>query len=196
MEQIKQKIGDVQGRYFVDSAPVLEKAWASKAGLGWRGKNGNLITPKVGSFYFIAELIVDLELEHDGPIKDYCGTCNKCMEACPTDALNVPYVVDGSKCISYLTIELKEELIPSEFHKKMDNWAFGCDVCQDVCPWNRFSKPTTIQEFSLNTSLINLNAKEWQEMKEEQFSILAKNSPIKRTKLKGMKRNLNFTKQI
>lgn len=191
MEQIKLEIGDVNGRYFVDSAPVLEKAWASKAGLGWRGKNGNLITPKVGSFYFIAELIVDLELEYDGPIKDYCGTCNKCMEACPTDALNTPYVVDGSKCISYLTIELKDELIPGKFHEKMDNWAFGCDICQDVCPWNRFSTPSAIKAFNINKDLINLSRQEWKALEEETFLVLAKNSPIKRTKLKGMKRNLS-----
>lgn len=187
---IQEEIGEVNGRTFVDSAPVMDKAWAKKSGLGWIGKNGNLIHPKNGSFFFIAELILDLELEVDGPIKDYCGTCNKCIEACPTDALNTPYIVDGSKCISYLTIELKDELIPSEFHKKMDDWAFGCDVCQDVCPWNRFSKPTTLIEFKLNESLINLSAKEWHELDEQQFSVLAKNSPIKRTKLKGMKRNI------
>jgi epoxyqueuosine reductase len=196
MERIKTQIGEVNGRYFVDSAPVLEKAWASKSGLGWRGKNGNLITPKVGSFYFIAELIVDLELEADGPIKDYCGTCNKCMEACPTDALNTPYVVDGSKCISYLTIELKDELIPSEFHKKMDNWVFGCDICQDVCPWNRFKKKTSNIEFTLMSSLINLTSKEWEKLTDEQFNSITKNSPIKRAKLNGMKRNINFLKKL
>lgn len=193
---IREKIGDVDGRYFVDSAPVLEKAWARKSGLGWQGKNGNLITPKVGSFYFIAELIVDLELIDDGPIKDYCGTCTKCIDACPTDALETPYIVDGSKCISYLTIELKDEFIPNEFNKKMENWAFGCDICQDVCPWNRFAQATNIAAFNLKENLINLSSEEWQTLETQQFSVLAQHSPIKRTKLKGMKRNLSAISQI
>lgn len=190
--RIKDEIGDVYGRSFVDSAPVMDKVWAKKSGLGWIGKNGNLIHPKNGSFFFIAELILDLDLKPDGPIKDYCGTCTKCMDACPTGALDTAYSVDGSKCISYLTIELKDELIPKEFENKLDSWAFGCDICQDVCPWNRFSKPTQLDEFKLNTDLINLSEVDWMELKEEQFKTLAKNSPLKRTKLKGMKRNISF----
>lgn len=192
INRINEEIGEVAGRSFVDSAPVMDKVWAKKSGLGWIGKNGNLIHPKNGSFFFVAELILDLELDYDGPIKDYCGTCTRCMDACPTDALSTPYVVDGSKCISYLTIELKDELTPSEFKGKMDNWAFGCDVCQDVCPWNRFSKPHEIAEFSLNQDLINLSASDWENLEQEQFTILAKHSPIKRTKLVGMKRNVRF----
>lgn len=192
LERIRVEIGDVSGRTFVDSAPVMDKVWARKSGLGWMGKNGNLIHPKEGSFFFIAELILDLELVPDGPIKDYCGSCTKCIDACPTDALNQPYVVDGSKCISYLTIELKDELIPAEFSSKMQNWAFGCDICQDVCPWNRFSKPNQEDAFTINHDLLNLSSLEWENLTEEQFQTLAKNSPIKRTKLKGMKRNIAF----
>ena len=190
LDQIKLQIGEVHGRVFVDSAPVMDKAWAKKAGLGWIGKNGNLINPKNGSFFFIAELIIDLDLEVDSAIKDYCGTCTKCIDACPTDALSTPYIVNGSKCISYLTIELKDEIIPSGFEQKMNNWAFGCDICQDVCPWNRFSKPHSEEEFTLNKNLINLSKSDWLDMEKHTFSILAKNSPIKRTKLKGMKRNI------
>lgn len=190
LDQIKLQIGEVHGRVFVDSAPVMDKVWAKKAGLGWIGKNGNLINPKNGSFFFIAELIIDLDLEVDSAIKDYCGTCTKCIDACPTDALNTPYIVNGSKCISYLTIELKDEIIPSGFEQKMNNWAFGCDICQDVCPWNRFSKPHSEEEFTLNKNLINLSKSDWLDMEKHTFSILAKNSPIKRTKLKGMKRNI------
>lgn len=192
MEEIETQIGAVGGRVFVDSAPVMDKAWAKKAGLGWLGKNGNLIHPKKGSFFFIAELIIDLELETDGPMKDYCGTCTRCMDACPTDALNQAYVVDGSKCISYLTIELKDELIPTEFAGKMDNWAFGCDVCQDVCPWNRFSLAHQIPEFQAKQDLLGLSQADWKDLTTEQFATLAKNSPLKRTKLKGMQRNVKF----
>jgi epoxyqueuosine reductase len=190
LEKIQEEIGEVNGRSFVDSAPVMDKVWAKKSGLGWVGKNGNLIHPKNGSFFFIAELILDLELEADGPIKDYCGTCTRCMDACPTGALDTAYIVDGSKCISYLTIELKDEIIPKEFENKLNSWAFGCDICQDVCPWNRFSKPNHMEEFKLNAELINLSLADWQELEEEKFKILAKNSPIKRSKLKGMKRNV------
>ena len=193
MERIGEEIGEVGGRVFVDSAPVMDKSWARKSGLGWIGKNGNLIHPKNGSFFFIAELIIDLELEPDGPIKDYCGTCTRCVDAYPTDALHTPYIVDGSKCISYLTIELKDELIPQDFAGKMNGWAFGCDICQDVCPWNRFSKPTKESAFSPNELLLSLRAADWENLEEEQFKILTKNSPIKRTKLKGMKRNVLFT---
>lgn len=190
---IKEKIGNVNGRAFVDSAPVLEKAWAAKSGLGWIGKNANLISKQNGSFYFLAELIIDVELEYDGPIKDYCGTCTKCIDACPTEAIVEPYVVDGSKCISYLTIELKEN-IPTEFKGKMANWTFGCDVCQDVCPWNSFSKPHHEPLFNSTNGLLDLTENEWHEMTEETFKVVFKNSAVKRTKYKGLKRNLIFLK--
>ncbi len=190
---LEEKIGKINGRVFTDSAPVLDKAWAKKSGLGWIGKNSNLINKDQGSFFFIAELIVDLELEYDGPIADYCGTCTKCIDACPTEAIIAPYIVDGSKCISYLTIELKEA-IPSEFKNKMDNWAFGCDVCQDVCPWNRFSKPHSESLFKNKNGLLDYSANEWQEMTEEVFNSVFKNSAVKRTKFKGLKRNLEFIK--
>ncbi|MGZ3919173.1 MAG: tRNA epoxyqueuosine(34) reductase QueG [Bacteroidia bacterium] len=189
---LKEKIGDINGRAFVDSAPVLDKAWAAKSGLGWIGKNSNLINKKNGSFFFIAELIVDLKLEYDGPIKDYCGTCTRCIDACPTNAIVEPYVVDGSKCISYLTIELKNE-IPLEFSNKMDGWVFGCDVCQDVCPWNSFSK-THEQPLFSNEPLLNLSEAQWHDMTEETFNIIFKHSAVKRTKYKGLKRNLKFIK--
>jgi epoxyqueuosine reductase len=192
---IRQKIGDVNGRAFVDSAPVLDKSWAKKSGLGWIGKNSNLITKQQGSFFFIAELIIDLELEYDGPMKDYCGTCTKCIDACPTGAIVEPYVVDGSKCISYLTIELKEN-IPSEFKDKMDNWAFGCDVCQDVCPWNSFSQPHNEPLFNNDQGLLNYSEAEWHDMTEETFRVVFKNSAVKRTKFKGLKRNLEFIKPV
>lgn len=188
---IQQEIGEVNGRAFVDSAPVMDKAWAKRSGLGWVGKNTNLISPKSGSYFFIGELICDLELEHDGPIKDYCGTCTKCLDACPTDALYAPYKIDGSKCISYLTIELKES-IPQEFQSKMDNWAFGCDICQEVCPWNRFSKPTTIEEFQPGSELKKITDPEMKEITKEVFSDLFKGSAVKRTKFEGFKRNILF----
>lgn len=194
LDFIQQEIGEVAGRAFVDSAPVMDKAWAAKSGLGWIGKNSNLIHPKNGSFFFIAELILDLDLDADGPMKDYCGTCTACIDACPTEAIVQPYVVDGSKCISYLTIELKDAIIPGEFKNQMDNWMFGCDVCQDVCPWNRFSKPTTEARFSPNENLLNLNKTDWQDLTQEVFSQLFKNSAVKRTKFSGLKRNINFLK--
>mgnify|MGYP000930049120 FL=1 len=187
---IHDEIGEVGGRMFVDSAPVMDKAWAKKSGLGWIGKNTNLIHPKQGSFFFIAELIIDLELEEDGPIKDYCGRCTKCIDSCPTDAIIEPYVVDGSKCISYLTIELKDALIPQEFHSKMDNWMFGCDVCQDVCPWNRFSKAHQEPAFLPHENLLGMNTVDWKDLTEEVFKELFKNSAIKRTKYSGLKRNI------
>ena len=190
---LKETIGDINGRIFVDSAPVLDKAWAKKSGLGWIGKNANLINKQQGSFFFIAELIIDVELEYDGPIKDYCGTCTKCIDACPTEAIVAPYIVDGSKCISYLTIELKEA-IPSEFKHKMDNWAFGCDVCQDVCPWNSFSQTHTEPQLKNTNSLIDFTKDEWYELSEELFNTVFKHSAIKRTKYKGLKRNLEFLK--
>jgi epoxyqueuosine reductase len=190
---IKQKIGNINGRAFVDSAPVMEKVWAEKSGLGWVGKNSNLITKQHGSFFFIAELIIDVELEYDAAIKDYCGTCTRCIDACPTDAISQPYVVDGSKCISYLTIELKEE-IPELFKGKMDNWVFGCDVCQDVCPWNRFSTPSSEPLFTNHNNLLNFTELEWHELTEDTFNVLFKHSAVKRTKYKGLKRNLKFIK--
>lgn len=192
MQFIETEIGEVSGRVFVDSAPVMDKAWAKKSGLGWIGKNSNLIHPKSGSFFFIAELIIDLELEADGPIKDYCGTCTKCIDACPTDAIIEPYVVDGSKCISYLTIELKDALLPTEFKGKMDNWAFGCDICQDVCPWNRFSLLHNESRFNPSQNLLQLSKSDWQDLSEEVFSELFKLSAIKRTKFDGLKRNIAF----
>lgn len=189
---IQTEIGEVDGRVFVDSAPVMDKAWAKKSGLGWIGKNSNLINPKEGSFFFIAELILDLELEPDGPIKDYCGTCTKCIDACPTDALATPYVVDGSKCISYLTIELKDELLPTEFKDKMDNWMFGCDICQDVCPWNRFSKPHNEKAFTPHEKLLHMNKSDWEDLSEEVFREVFRKSAVKRTKFSGLKRNIDF----
>lgn len=195
LHTLKEKIGDVNGRAFVDSAPVLDKAWAKKSGLGWIGKNANLINKQQGSFFFIAELIIDLELVYDGPINDYCGTCTRCIDACPTEAIVEPFVVDGSKCISYLTIELKDA-IPNEFKDKMDNWAFGCDVCQDVCPWNRFSTPHNETQFINQTGLLNWNANEWHELTEETFQMIFRKSAVKRTKYKGLKRNLEFIKPI
>lgn len=193
LNTLKEQIGDVNGRAFVDSAPVLDKAWAKKAGLGWIGKNANLINKQQGSFFFIAELIIDLDLEHDGPMADYCGTCTRCIDACPTQAIVEPFVVDGSKCISYFTIELKEA-IPEDFKNKFDNWAFGCDVCQDVCPWNRFSVPHQEPQFINQTGLLNYSTQEWNEITEEVFSKVFKHSAVKRTKYKGLKRNLEFLK--
>ena len=192
LERIRTEIGDVDGRVFVDSAPVMDKVWAKKSGLGWVGKHSNLIHPKKGSFFFIAELIIDLELEADGPIKDYCGTCTRCIDACPTGAIVEPYVVDGSKCISYLTIELKDEVIPSEFTGKMNDWIFGCDICQDVCPWNRFSSPHTEPLFSPNSLLLHYTKTDWKDLTDELFSNLFKNSAVKRTKKEGLMRNINF----
>jgi len=191
-QYIQDEIGEVGGRVFVDSAPVMDKAWAKKSGLGWMGKNANIIHPKKGSFFFIAELILDLELEPDGPIKDYCGTCTKCIDACPTEAIVQPYVVDGSKCISYLTIELKDAIIPSEFKPQMKDWMFGCDICQDVCPWNRFSTPTKEARFSPHENLLNMNKADWQDLTEEIFRDLFKNSAVKRTKFSGLTRNIGF----
>jgi len=190
---IQEKIGAVSGRAFVDSAPVLDKAWAAKSGLGWIGKNSNLLTQKVGSFYFIAELIIDLELDYDNPVTDHCGTCTACIDACPTEAIVSPYVVDGSKCISYFTIELKEA-IPQEMKGKFDDWMFGCDVCQDVCPWNRFSKPHNEPLFNPNPHLLSMSKKDWIEMTEETFKVVFKNSAVKRTKYQGLKRNIGFLK--
>ena len=188
---IQTEIGEVNGRVFVDSAPVLDKAWASKSGLGWIGKNSNLITKQVGSFYFIAELIIDLELEYDLPTTDHCGSCTACIDACPTQAIVQPYVVDGSKCISYFTIELKEN-IPAEMNGKFDDWMFGCDICQDVCPWNKFSKSHKEPLFDPNPKILSFSKKDWQEITEDVFKKIFKNSAVKRTKLDGLKRNVDF----
>lgn len=190
---IQTEIGEVSGRAFVDSAPVLDKAWAAKSGLGWMGKNTNLITQKVGSFYFIAELIVDLELDYDAPTTDHCGSCTACIDACPTEAIVAPYVVDGSKCISYFTIELKEN-IPTEMKGKFDDWVFGCDVCQDVCPWNRFSKPHSEPLFQANPELLSFTKKDWEEITEDVFKKVFNKSAVTRTKLEGLKRNVSFLK--
>ncbi|MCG9791512.1 tRNA epoxyqueuosine(34) reductase QueG [Flavobacterium algicola] len=190
---IQSQIGNINGRAFVDSAPVLDRAWAAKSGLGWVGKSGNLITQKVGSFYFIAELIIDLELDYDYATSDHCGSCTACLDACPTQAIVAPYVVDGSKCISYFTIELKDS-IPIEMKGKFDDWAFGCDICQDVCPWNRFSKAHNEPLFDPNPKLLSMKKKEWEEITEETFNVIFKNSPIKRAKFNGLKRNITFLK--
>ena len=191
MQLIHTEIGEVNGRVFVDSAPVMDKAWAAKSGLGWIGKNTNLISKKIGSFFFIAELIIDLELDYDSPTTDHCGSCTACIDACPTEALHQPYQIDGSKCISYLTIELKDN-IPTEFKGKMDNWAFGCDVCQTVCPWNRFASPHNEPAFEPHEDLLGLTNREWQEMTSEVFTTLFKNSAVKRTQFEGLKRNIKF----
>lgn len=193
MHYIQDEIGEVQGRAFVDSAPVLDKAWAAKSGLGWIGKHSNLLTQQVGSFYFIAELIVDLDLEYDTPVTDHCGTCTACIDACPTQAIVEPYVVDGSKCISYFTIELKD-VIPTEFQGKFDDWMFGCDVCQDVCPWNRFSKPHSEPLFNPHPELLSMSKKDWEEITEDVFKKVFKKSAVKRTKFSGLARNIEFLK--
>ena len=189
---ILEEVGEVAARGFVDSAPVMDKAWAEKSGLGWIGKHTNLINKEQGSYFFIGELIIDLELETDGPIKDFCGTCTKCIDACPTDAIVQPYLVDGSKCISYLTIELKDELMPKEFMGKMDNWMFGCDICQEVCPWNRFSIQHSEPWFNANPKVLNMKKNEWEELSEEVFQDFLKKTALKRTKYKGLKRNIKF----
>ena len=190
---INEEIGEVYGRAFVDSAPVLDKAWAAKSGLGWIGKHSNLLSQKTGSFYFIAELIIDLELDYDNPTTDHCGTCTACIDACPTQAIVEPYVVDGSKCISYFTIELKDEL-PSNMKDKFDDWMFGCDVCQDVCPWNRFSKPHNEPLFNPHPELLSMTKNDWQDITKDVFNKLFKNSAVKRTKFSGLQRNINFLK--
>ncbi|WP_420402148.1 tRNA epoxyqueuosine(34) reductase QueG [Flagellimonas sp.] len=193
LQFIQEQIGEVHGRAFVDSAPVLDKAWAAKSGLGWIGKHSNLLTQQVGSFYFIAELIIDLDLEYDAPTTDHCGTCTACMDACPTEAIVEPYVVDGSKCISYFTIELKNE-IPTEFKGQFDDWMFGCDVCQDVCPWNRFSKPHQEPLFNPHPQLLSMEKQDWEEITEEVFRKVFKKSAVKRTKFQGLNRNIKFLK--
>ncbi len=193
LQSVTENIGAVNGRGFVDSAPVLERAWAQKSGLGWVGKNGNLINKQSGSFFFIATLITDLALQYDAPFaKDYCGTCTKCIDHCPTEAILPDKVIDGSKCISYFTIELKDALIPDGMKGKFDNWMFGCDTCQDVCPWNRFSKPNNEINFSPLPEILNFTKNDWEELCEESFKLIFKNSPLKRSKFEGVKRNLKF----
>ena len=191
LQFIQSEIGEVAGRAFVDSAPVLDKAWAAKSGLGWIGKNSNLLSKKAGSFFFIAELIVDLELEEDTPVTDHCGTCTACIDACPTNAIVEPYKVDGSKCISYFTIELKDEL-PNSFKNTFEDWMFGCDICQDVCPWNRFSKPHNEPLFDPHPDLLKFDKKDWQEITRETFNEIFRKSAVKRTKFEGLKRNIKF----
>ena len=194
VKKLQASIGEIEGRVFVDSAPVMERSWAVKGGLGWMGKNTLLINKQAGSFFFLAELISDLELEPDGPIKDYCGTCTRCIDACPTDAITASYQLDGSKCISYFTIELKEE-IPNEVAGKFKDWIFGCDICQDVCPWNRFSKPHKTEAFNPHKDLGDFNKNDWEEITEEVFRKVFKKSAVKRTKLKGLQRNIDFVKR-
>jgi len=188
---IQDEIGEVGGRVFVDSAPVLEKAWAQKSGLGWLGKNGNIIHKKAGSYFFLSELIIDIDLAVDGKVTDHCGSCTACIDACPTSAIYEPHKVDGSKCISYLTIELKDE-IPTEFKGKTENWIFGCDVCMDVCPWNRFAKKHTEPRFEPNPYLTQMSRQDWQDITEEIFTKLFKNAAVQRTKYNGLKRNIDF----
>lgn len=194
LENLRQEIGEIGGRAFVDSAPVMERQWAQKSGLGWLGKNSLLLNKEMGSFFFLAELVIDLEVAPDPPmLKDYCGTCTKCIDACPTDAIVQPSVVDASKCISYLTIELKEN-IPAAFKGKMENWVFGCDICQDVCPWNRFSKPHQEPLFDPKPELEEMTNRDWEEITEETFSKVFSKSAVKRTKFNGFLRNIDFQK--
>ena len=191
---IQKEIGEVHGRAFVDIAPVMDKAWAVKSGLGWIGKNSNLINRESGSFYFLAELIIDLEIEPDSPTADHCGSCTKCIEACPTEAITQPYVVDGSKCISYFTIELKDA-IPTSMKGQFDDWMFGCDICQDVCPWNRFSVLNNEQGFTPKKGMLEMNGEDWDELTEDLFKqIFSGSSPLKRAKFSGLKRNIEFLK--
>ena len=195
MQEAQEKIGQFSGRGFVDSAPVLERSWAQRSGLGWVGKNGNLLTKGNGSFFFIATLITDLQLQYDDPFaKDYCGSCRKCIDACPTNAISEGKLINGSQCISYFTIELKDEVIPEEMKGKFQDWMFGCDICQDVCPWNRFARPHHEAAFSPLPELLNLSTKEWEELSEEMFKKIFKHSPLSRSKHKGIQRNIRFLK--
>lgn len=194
MDDIRNTIGDVHGRVFVDSAPVMERAWAKKSGLGWIGKNSLLLNKDAGSYFFLAELIIDLELEYDGPVKDHCGTCTACMDACPTGAIPQPYVVDGSRCISYFTIELRED-IPTGVKGKFENWIFGCDICQEVCPWNRFARPHNEPRFDPSPELQEMTTRDWEELTDEVFQKVFKNSPLKRAKFEGISRNVRFVSE-
>lgn len=196
LQDVRSQIGEVNGRGFVDSAPVLERSWAQRSGLGWIGKNGNLINKGTGSFFFIATLIVDVELEYDDPmVKDYCGTCTKCIDACPTDAILDNKVIDGSKCISYFTIELKDALIPGSMQGKFSDWMFGCDVCQDICPWNRFASASKEKDFTAIPEVLNFSLNDWEELTEDAFKRIFRDSPIKRSKFTGIKRNLHFIQE-
>lgn len=193
LDAMQEEIGEVNGRGFVDSAPVLERSWAVNSGLGWIGKNGNLLNKQSGSFFFIATLIVDIELDYDDPFaKDFCGSCTRCIDACPTNAILEGKIIDGSRCISYFTIELKDALIPEEMKGRFSNWMFGCDVCQDVCPWNRFSTPTSEKAFTPTPAILEYSKKDWEELTEEKFRDIFRHSPLKRTKFAGIKRNLQF----
>ena len=193
LARMRESIGEINGRGFVDSAPVLERAWAQKTGLGWVGKNGNLINRQMGSYFFIATLITDLDLEYDDPFaKDYCGSCRKCIDACPTEAILPDKQINGSKCISYFTIELKEAIIPNEMKGRFENWAFGCDICQEVCPWNRFAKPHNEPQLQPLPEILNFTTRDWEMLTEESFKKIFRHSPIKRTKFSGLKRNLKF----
>ena len=193
LQKMRSVIGDIDGRGFIDSAPVLERSWAVKSGLGWIGKNGNLLNRQIGSFCFIATLIVDVPLEYDAPFSgDFCGTCRRCIDACPTEAISEDRVVDGSKCISYFTIELKDQLIPDAMKDRFDNWVFGCDTCQDVCPWNRFAKPATEAAFTPLPAILNFRTADWEELTEEKFREIFRHSAIKRAKWAGLRRNLRF----
>jgi epoxyqueuosine reductase len=191
LDRLREGIGQINGRVFVDSAPVMERAWAASSGIGWKGKNSLLLNRSMGSFFFLAEIILDIDLDPDGPIKDYCGSCTACMDACPTDAIPEPYVVDGSKCISYFTIELKDE-IPAGVAGKFENWIFGCDICQDVCPWNRFSRAHSEPRFDPAPDLGNMRESDWRDISEDVFRHLFKDSAVQRTKLSGLKRNVAF----
>ena len=194
LTEIRNEIGHIDGRVFVDSAPILERAWAKKSGLGWIGKNTNLVSKKTGSFFFIAEIIVDIELNYDNEIKDHCGSCTACLDSCPTDALHEPYKIDASKCISYFTIELKDKF-PNNLKEDFQDWIFGCDICQDVCPWNRFSVANSDPLLQPTLELKNLTKKDWIELTEEVFKVIFKESPIKRAKYKGLKRNIKYASQ-
>jgi epoxyqueuosine reductase len=191
LDQVREEVGDIHGRAFVDSAPILERVWAEKSGLGWIGKNSLLLNKQRGSFFFIAILLLDIELNYDHPVADHCGTCTRCLDACPTDAIVQPYVVDGSKCISYFTIELKEE-IPTEVQGKFGDWIFGCDICQDVCPWNRHSQPHQEPEFEPHPDLATMKKRDWEELTDEVFRKVFKKSAVKRAKFTGLKRNIRF----
>lgn len=195
MDRVQEEIGAIGGRIFVDSAPVLEKAWAKRSGTGWVGKHTNLITKTAGSYFFLAEWITEWELEPDGPIKDYCGTCTRCIDACPTDAITAPYALDASKCISYLTIELRDEILPAGYQDQMENWMFGCDICQEVCPWNRFAQRHQEPRFEPKEGLLDMTRSDWEELTEEVFRSLFRRSAVKRTKYKGLHRNIRFLKE-